>query len=839
MRKIVALSISLLLAGTNIQAQELLKNKDNAHTGEILSAAINSDGTYIVTGGVDKRAEVWDAKSGEKMKVFAQATAVTAAAFSANSKYFATGSADGKIILFDAKEWKIKKILKEHNADITSLSFNPINDNFVTGSKDNNAKIWDGVSGGSLTTLRGHTKAINAVAFSPDGKTVATGSADNTIKLWDASTGNMKSSIDAASKEVTALAWSADGKYIVSGGANGAVVIWEAISGNKMMETEMKTQVNSIAISPDVQYIAAAGATKKISIWNIETKALSKEFEAHDRDINAIAFSDKGGLFISVSNDASLKIWDVGNLKIGKKKFMKDAGEPKLSATGLTLNDDNHNGIIEHPEKPAIKFILKNSGKGQAYNLVAKVSIDATVVGLHFEKEISIGNLEADKYISVSIPITTDSSLETAAGAFTIEIQEGNAFNPAPLKVNFQSRGGVSYSYVMVTSHAYSSATGKAEVGAPITLRLKLKNTSSGEAKNVKINYAFPPNVMAVNKLSELIHTIASGDEKEISVEFYASKEYTKPKINIGLNLEGAYSNANDLVLEVKMNEPLPTTEIAISQPLAAVELPEKPMFRGSGDPLKGLNVSKSKDMVIGNYYALVIGIDAYKGSWPALKNAVNDAKAIETMLKAQYKFDNFKSLYNEQATRANIIAQLELLVANAKPQDNVFIYYSGHGDYKQDLNKGFWVPVDATANSTANYLSNADIQTYLGGIKSKHTLLVADACFSGDIFRGNTLSVPFEESEKYYKEVHSLSSRQAMTSGGLEPVMDGGKEGHSVFAYYFLKTLNDNSNKYLDASQIFNKIKIPVINNSEQSPKLAPIKNTGDEGGQFLFIKK
>ena len=217
----------------------------------------------------------------------------------------------------------------------------------------------------------------------------------------------------------------------------------------------------------------------------------------------------------------------------------------------------------------------------------------------------------------------------------------------------------------------------------------------------------------------------------------------------------------------------------------------------------------------------------------------MNDAKAIEAMLKAQYKFDNFKSLYNEQATRENIIAQLELLVANAKPHYNVFIYYSGHGDYKQDLNKGFWVPVDAATNSTSKYISNADIQTYLGGIKSKHTLLVADACFSGDIFRGNTLSVPFEESEKYYKEVHSLSSRQAMTSGGLEPVMDGGKDGHSVFAYYFLKTLNDNSNKYLDASQIFNKIKIPVINNSEQSPKLAPIKNTGDEGGQFLFIKK
>ncbi len=279
----------------------------------------------------------------------------------------------------------------------------------------------------------------------------------------------------------------------------------------------------------------------------------------------------------------------------------------------------------------------------------------------------------------------------------------------------------------------------------------------------------------------------------------------------------------------------LPTEELA-SQEKSGSEEPVQ--YRGNADPLKGLNVSKSKDMVIGKYYALIIGIDKYKGIWPPLKNAVSDAKAIETSL-TKYKFDVFHELYNEQATREKIIDEFEWLMANVKEQDNVFIYYSGHGELKKELNKGYWVPSDAGTASTSNYISNNDIQTFLTGIKSKHTLLVSDACFSGDIFRGNTVSVPFEESEKYYKEVHGLVSRQAMTSGGIEPVMDGGKEGHSIFAYYFLKTLNENASKYFDASQLYNKIKIPVINNSEQSPKLSPVKGAGDEGGQFIFIKK
>lgn len=821
-------------------AQDLLKSKDAAHSMEISSVAINGEGTQILTGGADKRAQLWDVKTGEKTKVFGHSAGVTTVAFNANGKLFASGTADGKILVFDAKEAKVKKILgKEHTLDITSVSFNPINDYIVSSSKDGSAKVWDGVSGSSQFTLKGHTKPVNAAVFSPDGKTIATASSDNTIKIWDAATGQMRTSLEADSKEVTSLAWSADGKYIASGGSGGKVILWEMPAGTKFVETNFKEQVNSVAISPDVQYLASAGADKKIIIWNIETKAIAKEFPAHESDVTGIAFSDKGNLFISVSKDMSLKLWDITELKIGKKKFMKDAGEPKLSTLNVSLKEDNRNGIIENPEKPAIAFTLKNSGKGQAYNVTAKVSVDQTIVGFSYDKEILIGNLEADKYTTVTIPIYTDSTLESSGGTFTVDIMDGNGFTASPVKVNFQTRGGVSYSFVMVTSHAYSSATGKAEVGAPITLKLKLKNTSSGEARNIKVNYIFPPNVMAVNKLSDYVQQIGPGEEKELSLEFYASKEFTKTKINIGLNLEGAYTNANDLVLEVKMNEPLPTTDIAIAQNTLPIELPETPLYRGSGDPLKGLNVSKSKDMVIGKYYALIIGVNKYKGTWTPLQNAVNDAKAIETLLKTKYKFDNFQILYDEQATRVGIINQLEWLTANAKPEDNVFIYYSGHGEYKQDLNKGFWVPVDAATNSTANYISNADLQIYLGGIKSKHTLLVADACFSGDIFRGNTLSVPFEESEKYYKEVHNLSSRQAMTSGGIEPVMDGGKDGHSVFAYYFLKVLGENQNKYMDVGQIYNKVKIPVINNSEQSPKLAPVKNTGDEGGQFIFIKK
>lgn len=240
-----------------------------------------------------------------------------------------------------------------------------------------------------------------------------------------------------------------------------------------------------------------------------------------------------------------------------------------------------------------------------------------------------------------------------------------------------------------------------------------------------------------------------------------------------------------------------------------------------------------------GKYYGLIIGIDKYRGAWQPLRNAVNDAKSIEDILKKEYKFDDVISLYDDNATRNNILAKLEQLSNTIGKDDNVLIFYSGHGEFKSQFNKGYWVPFDATTKSVVDYISNSDLQTFLKGIPSKHTLLISDACFSGDIFRGRTEETPFEDSEKYYKEVYKKMSRAALTSGGIEPVADGGREGHSVFTYFLLKTLKDNRAKYFTAGQVFKEIEIPVTNNSEQTPVYNPIKNTDDAGGQFIFIRK
>jgi hypothetical protein len=255
--------------------------------------------------------------------------------------------------------------------------------------------------------------------------------------------------------------------------------------------------------------------------------------------------------------------------------------------------------------------------------------------------------------------------------------------------------------------------------------------------------------------------------------------------------------------------------------------------------------VERKQDQIIspGKYIGVLIGINEYDGNyWNPLNNAVNDAVKFGEVLEEQYKFDTLVYIIDEEATRENIVNKLETLTDTSwiKKEDNVLIFYAGHGQLK--YKDGFWVPIDARSNSVAYYISNELIKTIIGNIHSQHTLLIADACFAGDIFRGDIDNVDpfdFENMEKYYTEIHRKPSRIALTSGGTEQVMDSGKDGHSIFMYYLLKALRNNKNKFLSVEQVYDEFRSAVILNSSQTPKLEHLRDVNDEGGEFVFINK
>ncbi len=234
-----------------------------------------------------------------------------------------------------------------------------------------------------------------------------------------------------------------------------------------------------------------------------------------------------------------------------------------------------------------------------------------------------------------------------------------------------------------------------------------------------------------------------------------------------------------------------------------------------------------------GKYYALIIGVSDYTD--PKITDLdglpVRDANLLTRTLMERYTFEKENVLLLENPTRTHILRAFDYLTNTITPVDNLLIFYAGHGYYDEKTELGYWLPADAEANFTANWIYNDVLVANLKRIQSKHTLLISDACFSGSIFKTRAL---VKDAPQAYQKKYELASRKAITSGVLKTVPN-----KSVFLKYLSDRLENNEEVFLSASQLFQSVEIPVANNSPNTPQYGDIQNVGDEGGDFIFIRR
>ena len=232
--------------------------------------------------------------------------------------------------------------------------------------------------------------------------------------------------------------------------------------------------------------------------------------------------------------------------------------------------------------------------------------------------------------------------------------------------------------------------------------------------------------------------------------------------------------------------------------------------------------------------FALLIGVADYDD--PAildLDQPIVDAQRLEALLTRIYTFGPKRVLFLKNPTRSRIVNTFYGLSQIIRKEDNLLIFYAGHGFWDEAMAIGYWLPKNAKKKNRSEWLSNTTVRDYIGGIKSRHTLLIADACFSGGIFKTRRA---FDRVTPAVQELYKLNSRKAMTSGTLTEVPD-----KSVFVSYMLKYLEENPKKYLSSQELFSQFRTAVINNSptHQVPQYGTIHGVGDEGGDLIFVKR
>ncbi len=243
-------------------------------------------------------------------------------------------------------------------------------------------------------------------------------------------------------------------------------------------------------------------------------------------------------------------------------------------------------------------------------------------------------------------------------------------------------------------------------------------------------------------------------------------------------------------------------------------------------------------DVVGGKSYLLIIAVDKYN-YWKPLKNAVKDARDIKRILVDRYGFEasNIYELYDYEVTPETVEEHFRILRDKGTNIDNLLIYYSGHGFYDSSFDLGYWVPYNGTTNSgsTSTFIPNDKIRDYIKDMNFQNIFMVADACFSGSLFKDEIQT----KGQDFKRE--SLKSRWGLSSGNLEVVLDAlvldnEKIDNSPFAYFFIDFLQNNLQDRFSVEQLIDHVKQSVQQYTPQRPVGGELVGVGSEGGVYTF---
>jgi len=108
-------------------------------------ATFSHDGRLIVTASQDHTAQIWDVKTGTKVR--------------------------GPLL---------------HENWVKYAAFSPDDRKLITGSFDRKARVWDVETSRRILPDLNHGDGVQSAEFSPDGRLIITASLDGTVRLWRA-----------------------------------------------------------------------------------------------------------------------------------------------------------------------------------------------------------------------------------------------------------------------------------------------------------------------------------------------------------------------------------------------------------------------------------------------------------------------------------------------------------------------------------------------------------------------------------------------------------------------------------------------------------------------------
>jgi pre-mRNA-processing factor 19 len=278
--------------------------------------ALDLQKQFVVTGGVDKTAVLFNLESGTvEATLKGHQKKITSVVLHPNLETIASASADSQVRIWNKNEETARHIITVHDKAVSEISLHPTGDYLLTASEDSRWSLIDFHVGRALTTVRSEQDGaapICCAQFHPDGLIFGTGGRDSAVKIWDLKEQSNVAKFPGHRGDVHSLSFSENGYYLATGDGDGEVKIFDLRKlklFKSMSINDGGRPIHRVAFDQSGAYLAVGSSD--IHVIHVKTWSVVARFQDHTQDVTGVCFGDDAKSFVSCSMDKSLRVFSL------------------------------------------------------------------------------------------------------------------------------------------------------------------------------------------------------------------------------------------------------------------------------------------------------------------------------------------------------------------------------------------------------------------------------------------------------------------------------------------------------------------------------------------------